>query len=622
MQVREHAPVATAPDPRGTSELPSWDLSALFPSLESPEFAAGFDRLLAEIGALANLFDDLGITAASAAGSNASTVANFEKALRALNDVEQRLESMQSYLYGCVSTDSRNDLAQARYSQLQERGVVLSKLRTRFTAWVGTLPLDELVGQSPLAAEHDFPLRQLQVAARHLMSEDAEGLVAELTPSSGAAWAKLHDNLTSQITATLDIDGETRTLPMSALRNLAMRPERDLRQRAWRVELATWEAHAVPIAAALNGVKGYVLTLATRRGWQDPLDESLFWGAIDHDILDAMVAEARAAFPEFRRYLRVKAGMFGVADLAWYDLFAPVGDAGRVWTWPEATEFIETQFGAYSDRLQGLARRAFTERWIDASPRPGKVGGAYCMWLLGDESRILANYSPGYDSVTTLAHELGHAYHNLNEAGLTPLQRRTPMILAETASTFCETIVKEAALVDATPGEQVYILEQSLQGACQVVVDILSRFDFERALFDRRRERELSTGELNQLMLAAQEGTYGGALSKDERHPYMWAVKGHYYSPELSFYNFPYLFGLLFGLGLYAIYRKNPVSFPDQYDALLASTGRASAAALAARFGIDLRSRQFWRSSLDVIREDVDRFERLVAGSAGPGHAE
>ena len=236
------------------------------------------------------------------------------------------------------------------------------------------------------------------------------------------------------------------------------------------------------------------------------------------------------------------------------------------------------------------------------------------MWLLGDESRILANYSPGYDGVTTLAHELGHAYHNLNEAGLTPLQRRTPMILAETASTFCETLVKEAALVDAEPGERIYILEQSAQGACQVVVDILSRFDFEQSLFAGRREREISIGELNRLMLTAQEATYGDALASEERHPYMWAVKGHYYSADLSYYNYPYLFGLLFGLGLYAIYRNEPATFPDRYDALLASTGRASAADLAATFDIDLRDPGFWRSSLAVIRDDIDRLEELAAG--------
>ena len=597
-----------------TDELPRWDLSALFPGLDSPEFTEGFDRLLTGIEDLVRLFDEVGVSATPASRSDAVPLAEFERVLNALNDVTQRLESMGSYLYGCISTDSRNELAQARFSQFQERAVALDKLQTRFTAWVGTLPIEELVERSAVGAEHDFPLRQLHAAARHLMSEEAEALAAELSPSSGAAWAKLHDNLTSQITARVEIEGREQTLPMSAIRNLAMNPDRDIRHRAWQAELGAWEAHALPIAAALNGVKGQVLTLAARRDWADPLDESLFWSGIDRDILDVMVEEARASFPDFRRYLRLKSRLLGITELAWYDLFAPVGDAGRRWRWPEATAFIEDQFGAYSDRLLGLARRAFVERWIDAGPRPGKVGGAYCMWLLGDESRILANYSPGYDGVTTLAHELGHAYHNLNEAGLTPLQRRTPMTLAETSSTFCETLVKEAALVDAEPGEKIYILEQSAQGACQVVIDILSRFDFEQSLFAGRRERELSIGELNRLMLAAQDATYGDALAKEERHPYMWAVKGHYYSADLSYYNYPYLFGLLFGLGLYAIYRKEPETFPDRYDALLASTGRASAAALAARFDIDLRDRAFWRSSLEVIRDDIDRLEALAAG--------
>jgi pepF/M3 family oligoendopeptidase len=597
-----------------TNELPRWDLSALFPGLDSPEFAEGFDRLLSGIDDLAQLFDEVGVSAAAASRSETVPLADFERVLNALNDVAQRLESMGSYLYGCISTDSRNEAAQARYSQFQERAVALDKLQTRFTAWVGTLPIEELVEGSTIGAEHAFPLRQLHAAARHLMSEEAEALAAELSPSSGAAWGKLHDNLTSQITAKVEVEGREQTLPMSAIRNLATEPDRDLRHRAWQAELGAWEAHALPIAAALNGVKGQVLALAARRNWADPLDESLFWSGIDRDILDVMIEESRAAFPEFRRYLRLKARLLGTTELAWYDLFAPVGDAGRTWTWREAITFIEDQFGAYSDRLRGLARRAFAEHWVDAGPRPGKVGGAYCMWLLGDESRILANYSPGYDGVTTLAHELGHAYHNLNEAGLTPLQRRTPMILAETASTFCETLVKEAALVDAEPGERIYILEQSAQGACQVVVDILSRFDFERSLFAGRRERELSIGELNRLMLAAQEATYGDALAKEERHPYMWVVKGHYYSAELSYYNYPYLFGLLFGLGLYAIYRNEPETFPNRYDALLASTGRASAADLAARFDIDLHDPGFWRSSLAVIRDDIDRLEALAVG--------
>ena len=262
--------------------------------------------------------------------------------------------------------------------------------------------------------------------------------------------------------------------------------------------------------------------------------------------------------------------------------------------------------------MADLARRSFAERWIDAGPRSGKVGGAYCMAFVGDESRILANYSPSYDGVSTLAHELGHAYHNLNEASLTPLQKRTPMILAETASTFCETIVKEAAMATAPEKERLYILEQSLQGACQIVIDIVSRFDFEEAVFARRTNRELSIGECNRLMLEAQEGTYGDAINADARHPFMWAVKGHYYDPDLPYYNFPYLFGLLFGLGLFAESQRDPESFPDRYDALLGSTGLASAGDLAANFGIDLKSREFWRSSLDLIRTDIAMFEALA----------
>ena len=210
---------------------------------------------------------------------------------------------------------------------------------------------------------------------------------------------KLHDNLTSQITARVEVDGREQTLPMSAIRNLALDPDRDLRRRAWQAELGAWEAHALPIAAALNGVKGQVLALSARRNWEDPLDESLFWSAIDRDILDVLVQEARAALPDFRRYLRLKARAARDQRSCLVRPVRPGGRCGRSWAWQEATSFIEDQFGAYSDRLRGLARRAFAEHWIDAGPRPGKVGGAYCMWLLGDESRILANYSPGYDGV-------------------------------------------------------------------------------------------------------------------------------------------------------------------------------------------------------------------------------
>jgi oligoendopeptidase F len=262
--------------------------------------------------------------------------------------------------------------------------------------------------------------------------------------------------------------------------------------------------------------------------------------------------------------------------------------------------------------MRAFAERAFRERWIDAEPRPGKEDGAFCMWLVSDQSRVLANFKPAFGGMSTLAHELGHGYHNMCLAPRTPLQRATPMTLAETASIFCETIVRQAALQRAAASERIEILEASLQGSCQIVVDITSRFLFESAVFERRQARELSVAELGELMLESQRQTYGDGLDAAVLHPYMWAAKSHYYSPSRSFYNFPYMFGLLFGLGLYARYTADPEGFKAGYDELLSSTGLADAATLAARFDIDIRTPAFWRASLDIIRADIAQFEELV----------
>jgi len=365
-------------------------------------------------------------------------------------------------------------------------------------------------------------------------------------------------------------------------------------------------------AAALNSIKGEANTLSRKRKWPSPLDSALFNNNMDRATLDAMMGAARESFPDFRRYLRAKARALGVPALAWYDLFAPVGGSARKWQYDEGARFVIEQFGTYSSKLGTLAARAFDENWIDAEPREGKVGGAFCMRLRKGESRVLTNYKPGFGAVGTLAHELGHAYHNLNLAERTMLQRSTPMTLAETASTFCETIIRGAALQDADEQEQFSILELSLQDSCQIVLDISSRYLFENWVFEKRMQRELSVDEFNELMLQSQKETYGDGLDQNLLHPYMWAVKGHYYSSGLSFYNFPYMFGLLFGLGLYARYEKDPEEFKKGYDDLLSSTGMADAATLAARFGIDVRTPEFWRSSLDVLRADIDRFEELV----------
>lgn len=591
--------------------LPHWNMDVVYPGLDSPEFRNDFANALAAIDTTVAVFDRLGITKHPPLQLDDATIAAFEQVVATINPLLEQLGTLQSYIYSFVTTDSRNTQAQARLSEYQQGAVKLTQLTARLTAWLGSIDVDALLERSAIAREYQFVVTQAQRQARHLMSPAEEVLAAELNPSGGGAWNRLYSNVTSQLLVPLTHVDQARELPMSALRNYAYNADRALRQQAYIAELAAWQRTAVPLAAAMNSIKGEVLTLARRRGWSSPLEQSLFNNNIGQDAFDAMMAAAREAFPDFRRYLQAKARMLGLERLAWYDLFAPVGSSGRTWDYAVATEFIEQQFGRYSARLHEFAARAFREHWIDAEPRPGKRDGAFCMPLRADESRILSNYEPSFKSVSTLAHELGHAYHNSNLARQPELNRSTPMTLAETASIFCETLVRKAAMETVLAAEQIEILEGSLMNACQVVVDITSRFLFEQQVFTQRAARELSVDELCAAMRAAQRDTYGDALEPEALHPYMWAAKPHYYSAT-SFYNYPYMFGLLFGLGLYARYQREPSDFKATYDELLASTGLADAATLARRMDVDIRSIDFWRASLDTIRADVERFVALT----------
>ena len=595
-----------------TDKLPHWDMTVLYPGLDSEEFKQGFNQAAEAIDELVRLFDKHNISAWEEKAVTGETVKVFEEIISLYNEVIREVRTLESYISSFVSTDSRNDLAQAKESDFDQKGLRLSLLRNRFSAWIGSLDVEALIEMSQMAHDHAFLLRKAQTQAAHMMAPPEETLAAELNLSGGAAWAKLHGSFSSQLSVPIEMDGKIQELPMSAIRNLASSPDREVRRRAYEAEISAWEAAAVPLAASMNGIKGQVNTLAEKRGWETPLDAALFDNHIDRQTLDAMMEAARESFPDFRRYLKAKAKVLDLPVLSWYDLFAPLSDNEKVWSFEQATRFIIDQFGAFSSSLSGLAKRAFSEGWVDAEPRAGKRDGAFCMWLQKDESRILSNFKPAFGGVSTLAHELGHAFHNLNLTDRTMLQRGTPMTLAETASIFCQTIVRHAALEKADAKEQLSILEADLQDACQVVVDITSRFIFEQNVFLKRRDRELSASELCGLMVESQKETYGDGLDPDSYHAYMWAVKPHYYSPGRSFYNFPYMFGLLFGLGLYARYRKDPDGFRGMYTDLLSSTGMFDAAELAGRFEIDVHSTSFWRLSLDVVRDDINRFENLV----------
>lgn len=591
--------------------LPHWDMSVVYPGLDSPEFDAGLADTIAEIEALVAVFEEHAIGAAGSPDVDDETGRVFETVVAHLNAAFTKGYALDAYINGFTTTDTTNEEAQSKSSELGQHWMKVQLLDARLTAWLGSLDVDALIARSPVAADHEFMVRRAKVEADHLMSPDEERLATELSLTGSTAWQKLYVNFTSQVTVDIELDGKTEEYPMSAVRNFAYNPNREVRRKAYEAELKAWEVSAVPVAAALNSVKGEMNTLSEKRRWASPLDQALHGNNMDRASLDAMMTAARESFPDFRRYLRAKAKAIGVDRLGWYDLFASVGGDETAWRYSDAESFILEQFGTYSADMRSLAARAFGERWIDAEPRKGKVDGAFCMRLREDESRILTNFKPSFSGVRTLAHELGHAYHNRRLAIRTPLQRSTPMVLAETASTFCETIVREASLKTASGSEQMVIVENSVESACQVVVDITCRFLFEQETFERRRDRELSASELCDIMRRAQLETYGDALDPDLLHPYMWAAKPHYYGS--SYYNFPYMFGLLFGLGLYAQYRQDPDGFRPGYDELLSSTGMGDAAELSARFGIDIRTPDFWRASLDLIREDIDRFEQLVA---------
>jgi len=597
----------TTTDPMQLGAPPRWDLTPIFTGLDDRGFSAALEQLYADVDRLAALFDAHGIRATEPRAVREDDTAALEAALAAMNDLNTQLRTISSYLYALVTTDSRDDKAAAHMVELQTRTSALGPLTKRLGAWLAALDLDELVSRSGTAAAHAFVLRKAAEGAEFQMSEAEESLAAELAPSGSLSWQRLHGDVSSQL--MVDVAG--RRVPMAVARGLATDPDPATRRAAYEGELAAWETVAVPLAAALNGAKGELAVLNRRRGFADDLEPSLRANNIDRATLDAMMEAVVASLPDFRRYLHAKSRLLGHGGaLPWWDLFAPVGDASRT-PWPRAVQLVEGTFADYSDELADLAARAFREQWIDAEMREGKRGGAYCVPVSDDVSRVMMNFDGSLDSVSTLAHELGHAFHNVALAARTPLQRRTPMALAETASIFCETLLFERAAAQVRDGAaRIGVLDLHLTGAAQVVVDIYSRFLFESELCRRRRRTVVSVPELNMMMLDAQEAAYGDGLDPAYRHQYMWAVKPHYFTP---FYNWPYTFGQLFGIGLYARYRDDPDAFRTGYTDLLSSTGMADAADLTRRFGFDIRDQAFWAASLAVVAEHVDEFARLAA---------
>ena len=517
----------------------------------------------------------------------------FVSLITALNKLKENYQPLMTYARLRLAVDASDREAAKALGSLEKNLIKLEEIELRLTSWLAELPSDFDAG------EYALLLAESRVLAGHMMGDAEEILAAELSLIGRRAWSRLYGNVSSRMTVDLDDEAQ----PMAVVRNLAYDEDERVRRGAYLAELAAWKKYQDELAACLNGVKGEAVVLVRRRGWPDEIEPTLFDNRISRKTLEAMLVAVEDSLPVWRRYFAAKARLLGKEKLDWWDVFAPVGES-REWSWDEARSFIVASLRDFSPGAAELAERAFSENWIDAEPRAGKRGGAFCAPVGGGASRVLANYGGSFDAVSTLAHELGHAYHNLRLAGRPPLLRRTPMTLAETASIMNETVVTQAALGALSGGQRLAVLDTWLRGAAQVVVDVYSRFIFESRIFEMRRQRELTPEEFSKLMVEAQQQAYGDALNS--YHSFMWAVKPHYYGRD--FYNYPYIFGLLFGLGLYTSYLDEPNSFIESYDALLADTGTADARELATSFGFDIEDPEFWRRGMGILTQHIDEF--------------
>ncbi|MEK6233083.1 MAG: M3 family oligoendopeptidase [Planctomycetales bacterium] len=595
---------------------PRWDVSSIYSGLEGTDYCLAVETLKSETAALETWFTEqqVGRLSEPPTADDDAIAAVLEEAVNRLNEVVRISSTLDAFVYAFVSTDSHDQVAARELSKLETIGTRTQQLGVRLRGWLGSIAdrLPSVISKSETLAEHKFFLQDEALQSEHLMSEDLEELASELALDGGQAFGKLQGTLTSQLTVPFRQDGEIQQLPVTVVHNLCYDSNPDVRKRAYEAEIEGWKSIQSGAAACLNGVKGTAIKLARRRKWPSVLHSAMTNNRVDEPTLDALMGAIRDAFPVFRRYLIYKAQKLRKPQLAWWDMFAPLGAAGRRFSWKQTRDFIVEQFGVFTPELGAFAARAFDENWIDAEAREGKRGGAFCMPVVGvEESRVLANFDGSFENVSTMAHELGHAFHNECHRGLPPLLRATPSTLAETASIFCETLITQAALKEASGPEKLMILESQLSGATQVCLDISSRFIFESNFISRREENELSPEEICGLMRQAQQETYDDAVDPETYHPYMWLWKPHYYSHTEGFYNFPYAFGHLFGLGLYARYLEEGEAFVPQYNALLRATGQDWAGPLAARFGIDIASKDFWKSSLRIIEEQVEAYAML-----------
>lgn len=579
----------------------NWDLTVFYKDFDDPEFKDDLARLPKEIDAF---------TAAIAAPAEdeVEKLVSLVHQEEALSNLFERLSLMIELT---LSVDANNKAANAAMAPLMRAVMGSSLASNAFSRYLASLEnLDAIIDADDELKARAFALREAAEDAKHQLPEALEKPVLKMQLSGGEAFSQLRDKLD----ATLLVDYDGKQIPLSAVRALAYDGDADTRRRAYEAELASYKKIELPMSFCLNNLKAEGETMAALKGYKGVLDMALAHSRMDEKTLEAMWTAIREALPELREYFKAKGRLLGHENgLPFYDLFAPVGQSTRTYTVEEARALLLDLFGKFCPEMGEMMRTAFDEGWIDMYPREGKSGGAFCSgYYAKNISRVMTNFAGSASDVSTLAHELGHAFNNRMLHHKPIMMTETPMPLAETASTFNETLLISQLLKTATPEEELTLLDSCLTEQTQTMVDIYSRFLFEQKVVAAQADHALDVDELKETMLWAQEQSYGDGLDPEYRHPYMWACKSHYYSTGVHFYNFPYAFGGLFARGLYARYEKEGEAFVSVYCDLLSRFGSDTIANVTASVGIDVTTPDFWREAVESVLVQVRRFVELA----------
>ncbi len=592
----------------------NWDLDSLLPHPEKEEFSRILDAYRAGLTALADKSDRLPASAPSQATAWGTFLQEFE-----------RLEMQATDLSAFIGCHAAADAANKRFRQVEAALSALDPLRERvYTSLEFALrdasdaDFDSFVAAEPSLSRNAFFLTQRRKNARLRLPRGEELLAADLAVDGLHAWGRLYDRLSGELRIKVMEQGEVVEKSPGQIRFDS--PERSVRQNNFYAADKAWKSIADSCADAINHIAGTRLTIYRRLGLKDHLDVPLQRNRMQRATLDALWAAVSKRKSMLLKYLDAKARLLGLERLSWYDTQAPLpgaetpGKSAEI-SYDEGAQLVIETFSAFSPDFGEFARNALTNRWVEAENRSGKRQGAFCTgFATARQSRVFMTYTNTHDNVSTLAHELGHAYHSWVLREQPFFLQDYPMNLAETASTFAEAVLAERRLaLSNSREEKLSILDHALADAVAYLMNIHARFLFENAFHRERAEGELPAARLSELMLAAQKEAYLGSLAEEGWYPDFWVSKLHFYISGLPFYNFPYTFGYLLSTGLLAMAEGSGASFPEQYRRLLVATGcMETEAAVQSTMGYDLTHSAFWDKALDVIERRVGQFLELL----------